>query len=1290
MENSYVLRAILEAQDRSFSKAIANAIKSTNSLSIALEQVEKDVSRFDSVLNSSANGLDDLTKSSSDTSKSLGDIGDGASDVSNAMSDITDSSSDAVSGLSDVTNATGDVASGLSDVTGSTSDTVSGLNDVVLGLSDVVDSSSDTVAPLNDVVLGLSDVADSTSDTNSAVESLQEELRRSQDELEKTAEGADNASSGVSSIGLSISNIAGGALVFKAIEMAVSGVSGALDSAISRFDTLNQYPKTLENLGASGEEAASSMEILKSGVDGLPTRLDEVASTSQAMFMVFKDADYASESTIALNNALLASGSSSAEAARGTQQYLKMLQTGKVDMVTWNSLQQTMGLGLEKVSEEMLGAGASSQQLYSELQSGRISIDEFNGSLVGMSDELNTIALDSTKGIGTSIQNMQNAITRGTANSIEAIDDFVKEAGINADGIAGVFDDMKNNISRSFEVVNGVLKKTTPLFSALTSVVKGTTKVLLDHKPAVIGVATALATMKIANTVSGWMEKLKTSTTRTSQAFDIYTRATKSGVDSSTALSVIQKDSTVSTSLLGTALSVLSGKTDIQTAKTILLAKAQTALNLLTNPLTLGFGAIALAGAGLFMAYQKNTAEARALAKEQENLSKAIDDSSTAYEKDVEKINKRSVALEKSSNQLDDLMKIEKKTATNKNDLSNIVDALNNSIDGLNLSYNKETDSLNMSNEQLKKRIDLQMKLEQGNTAQERMNELLEEQAKATKNLDEAMRLQEGAQKQREANSDLIATAGERVVTTKAVQEAENNLSKVQQEIAQVESDINAGLQAEREILAQNQHIMIENQKIDYANLSDAQKEAFDQMKDQYDGMVKNATESFKKITEVETTSFEQILENRRENLEATKQWNADLNTLTQLAMDDNVAITKESMDLMIAELGLAQPGAQAQTRAIVNSIIDEQGNLKDGAVEKINEMAEGSKEAYETTNEILKTVAGEGIEPISDVYEEMSKESLKKLSAPFEGSELQELGLSITNGIAESISSNTDVVEQATGDMAETTVNQLKQEFSTQLPYVGAEIPNGLVSGIEKNSSNVDKASTKLAESLLKNFKYPLGINSPSKVMIENGGFITEGLTQGINKGSSSPISKMRELASQLPRTFDGLPNQMYSIGVNSMNQLAAGITAGGQNAINEAQKVADSIAKIMDSASQSVVNAQNKAQTRTQSSEVVSPQAMSISGNINDLVSSHIGIGSNLFRDHSKYSSYQPRDINVKVDNQTDGKILQEFKHIKKEISRIVDNMKDMKVVLDNNVWVGQMDIGMGETIRSVKRYK
>ncbi|WZU00612.1 hypothetical protein MGH68_13835 [Erysipelothrix sp. D19-032] len=59
------------------------------------------------------------------------------------------------------------------------------------------------------------------------------------------------------------------------VKVIASTVSQALQSSISRVDTLNNFPKTMANLGIGSNDAKLSIDRLSEGLKGLPTTIDD-------------------------------------------------------------------------------------------------------------------------------------------------------------------------------------------------------------------------------------------------------------------------------------------------------------------------------------------------------------------------------------------------------------------------------------------------------------------------------------------------------------------------------------------------------------------------------------------------------------------------------------------------------------------------------------------------------------------------------------------------------------------------------------------------------------------------------------------------------------------------------------------------------------------------------------------------------------------------------------------------------------------------------------------------------
>lgn len=227
-----------------------------------------------------------------------------------------------------------------------------------------------------------------------------------------------------------IKNIALGTVAVKAVSAVTDLLVGSVDDAVARYDTLNRYPTVMENLGFSTEEAAASTQKLSDGIQGLPTALNDIVSSTQRLVGVTGDLDSATDTTLALNDALIASGSTAEEASRGVVQYTQMLSSGTVDIVSWRTLQETMSSALIQTAKSLGIASGSTNELYDALQAGTITFDELNAKLIeldtatgGFADQ----ALDASAGIGTAFTNMGIHVVQGVTAIIESLDAGLSE-----------------------------------------------------------------------------------------------------------------------------------------------------------------------------------------------------------------------------------------------------------------------------------------------------------------------------------------------------------------------------------------------------------------------------------------------------------------------------------------------------------------------------------------------------------------------------------------------------------------------------------------------------------------------------------------------------------------------------------------------------------------------------------------------------------------------------------------------------------------------------------------------
>lgn len=304
-----------------------------------------------------------------------------------------------------------------------------------------------------------------------------------------TMKSAQNETDGLqdntNKFGTSITDIAKGMGIFKVLDAAVQTVTQSVGGAVNRFDTLNKYPTVMKALGYSTQEVDGSMQKLTKGIDGLPTSLDEIVSNTQQLAISTGSLNKGTDTALALNNAFLASGASTADASRGMQQYQQMLAKGTVDMQSWRTLQETMPIAMDKVAKSFKDQGVNSvTDLYSALQSGKITFDDFNNRLIELNDGVGgfaDLAKKNSAGIKTSFQNIKTAVVKGLANVITAIDEGMQDAGLGS--IAENFDKIKGAVNVAFKAITDSIP---PAISFLTNL-WNTIKPFLPLIMAVVG-----------------------------------------------------------------------------------------------------------------------------------------------------------------------------------------------------------------------------------------------------------------------------------------------------------------------------------------------------------------------------------------------------------------------------------------------------------------------------------------------------------------------------------------------------------------------------------------------------------------------------------------------------------------------------------------------------------------------------------------------------------------------------------------------------------------------------------
>lgn len=263
-----------------------------------------------------------------------------------------------------------------------------------------------------------------------------------------------------------------GNLFAQAFSKAAGVIASSMDSAISRVDTMRNFPRVMESLGYSADDAASSIQKMSDHLTGLPTRLDTMTASVQKIVPTVKDVGKATDIMLAFNDALLAGGASTQVQEAALEQFSQALAKGKPELEDWRSIQTAMPGQLDQVAQSMLGQGASATDLYEALKSGKVTMGDFCDAIVRLDTEggqgfasFAEQAKLGTQGIGTSFSNLQNSVVKGLASILDAV---------GSENIVGVME--------------GANKAITGMFKAVASAVSGA-------MPSVVQIVTALSKM---------------------------------------------------------------------------------------------------------------------------------------------------------------------------------------------------------------------------------------------------------------------------------------------------------------------------------------------------------------------------------------------------------------------------------------------------------------------------------------------------------------------------------------------------------------------------------------------------------------------------------------------------------------------------------------------------------------------------------------------------------------------------------------------------------------------------
>lgn len=602
----------------------------------------------------------------------------------------------------------------------------------------------------------------------------------------------------------------------------------------------------------------------------------------------------------------------------------------------------------------------------------------------------------------------------------------------------------------------------------------------------------------------------------------------------------------------GALTGLIGGITGGVTAYTIATQAAEAATALFNGTLALnpiGAVAAAIVAATSALVIWNATAEkseSEKLADDMDNLRSSLEATKQAREDDRKE-------MEVSASTCKSLVKELEDETTSQRRKKQIVEELNQAMPDLNLLYDEQTDSLNMTTDALLENIDALMKQQRLQAAQEDLNEIAQEQYEIQKRQNELMdeaaekygieaetvdeaaeALREMAENQEETNNQTTLYTGmetgyeQNAEDIRAMAEAMDGTIETMDGLIDEADQVGEYIDQNTEKIDESTDAINENADA-MTNAGATAEEVSEEIIDAFDDAKEDLAKSFSSMTEdfqnlgqealglkeTTVTSFADIKQQMDE-------WAAGVDSYA-----DSVAVAEMIMD------------GDSNTRAYLQSIIDkgpsaasELDAVTDAYYENndaFNEMVD----TYTKTNDVLDALANleagmstgytdayqAGLDAIianaPDLTEEMQSNFNDQVNAVEQGT--ADVQNAMTEGYSSGASDQASAMAETTETVAqEGILDPLNETLgtdgttSTETTTVGENVDQGLIDGVENLEEDVNETATTLATDTYDTINENLSEDKFETI----GEQICSGLKSGLEKGASSVTSMARQVA--------------------------------------------------------------------------------------------------------------------------------------------------------------------------------
>lgn len=545
---------------------------------------------------------------------------------------------------------------------------------------------------------------------------------------------------------------------------------------------------------------------------------------------------------------------------------------------------------------------------------------------------------------------------------------------------------------------------------------------------------------------------------------------------------------------------------------------------------------------------------------------------------------------------------------------------LNNLVPGLNLAYDEQSKSLNLTNEAIEEYLNNSQKQIEMQAAQEYAIELIKKktalEVEGIKIENEASALKEktnellGEQNEKEAASvdmkeKLRGLTMDEKKSYGELTEAQRNNTAALEENKTAKEDLEAQINASAEQLEKygvqwSEVTSRTNENTDSTNANteaqamaaDANSIAVQTMAEAYTGMQEtvagvlesqmNMFEEFDAGTKI---SSEKLLTNMQTQIEGVTNWADNMAQLadrgvTQGILDKLAEMGPQGSSYVQAFAGMTDEqlkqanemwtqslDMKAGVNASVQGMIEEYTVSLSGGRETVNMLmqevgADSVKGLVEGVNQ-TKEQAGTSGQEIGEAITAGAKTSLNSHSPSkvFEG-----IGKDVVTGLSGGVSENRGQAVSSVQELAKLVINAAKKMLNvSDFSGVGRNITSGIQRGVQEGSPSVVNTISSTGRSVRE--------RAQAELRADRFTVIGRSVPQGIASGITGGLPQVRTSASSMVRAVTGEAGKLggytlYNEGYNVSVGLANGILAGRSSVINAVASVcADAVREARDS---------------------------------------------------------------------------------------------------------------------------